>query len=220
MRLVAATRNPAKAAELARLVAGLAEVVPLPPHAGPDVPEEGDRLEAVAAAKAIGWSRRLDRGELVVASDGGLLIPALGPRWDPARTRRFAGPAASDAERADALLSLTTGLSGDERRIAWREALAVARGGDLLACWAAESEPGLLARDYDPRAVAEGAGFWVPALWICPGRGGRRLADLPAAERDAEGSHWSVLGARLRAFLAERSQTVQPEVRRGAGKEQ
>jgi inosine/xanthosine triphosphate pyrophosphatase family protein len=220
MRLVAATRNPAKVAELARLVTGLAEVVSLPPDAGPDAPEEGDRLEAIAAAKARHWSRLLDRGELVVASDGGLLIPALGPRWDPARTRRFAGSAATDAERAEALLALTADLAGDRRRIGWREALAVARDGVLLACWAAEGEPGLLARDYDPRAIATGAGFWVPALWICPGRDGRRLAELPAVERDAVASHWSVLGARLRAFLEEWSEPVRPEVQKGAGKEQ
>src|SRR5215213_3355139 len=105
MRLIAATRNPAKVQELARLVAGLADVAPLP-NAGDGDPEDGDSFATNAGAKAVFWSRRLDGGEIVVATDGGLLIPALGDRWDPVRTRRFAGGARTDPERAEALLAL------------------------------------------------------------------------------------------------------------------
>src|SRR5262245_20623309 len=130
MQLIAATRNPAKVQELARRVAGLADVFPLP-DAGEGDPENGDTFAANAVAKAVSWSRRLDRGETVVATDGGLLIPALGDRWDPVRTRRFAGE--TDVERAEALLALAADLAGDDRRIVWEEAMALARDGVLLA---------------------------------------------------------------------------------------
>jgi inosine/xanthosine triphosphate pyrophosphatase family protein len=202
MRLIAATRNPTKVEELARLVAGLAEVVPLP-IAGAGDAEDGDSLLEIADGKAVSWSRRLDGEDLVVATDGGLLIPALGDRWQPTQTRRFAGEARSDDERAEALLVLAAGLDGDERRIVWEEALAVARGGVLLAHWVANGPAGLLAREVDPVLVARGNGFWIPAIWVCPEMGGRRLAELTATERGARADHWSKLGAKLRAFLLE-----------------
>ena len=205
MRLIAATRNPAKVQELARLVAGLADVAPLP-NAGDGDPEDGDSFATNAGAKAVFWSRRLDGGEIVVATDGGLLIPALGDRWDPVRTRRFAGEARTDVERASALLALAADLAGDDRRIVWEEALAVARDGVLLAHWVATSPPGLLAGEVDPGPVATGNGFWIPAIWICPDAGGRRLAELSAAERAARPDHWSLLGANLRTFLLQLSQ--------------
>jgi inosine/xanthosine triphosphate pyrophosphatase family protein len=199
MRLIAATRNRAKTAQLARLVAGLADVEPLP-AVGEDPAEDGESFEEIAIAKAAAWSARLDRGELVVATDGGLLIPALGDRWDPVRTRRFAG-GTSDLARAEALLELTHDLTGEQRRILWQEALAVARDGAVLASWVATSKPGLLAQNVDPAAIAAGQGFWVPALWICPECGGRRLTELSPEELAARPDHWRRLGADLRALL-------------------
>ncbi len=198
MRLTAATRNQAKVQELARLTGGLAEVVPLPVTAEAD-PEEGDSFAENARAKAVFWSRRVDRGEIVIATDGGLMIPALGDRWNPVRTRRFASE--TDIERAEALLALAADLAGDERRIVWKEALAVARDGIVLACWTAISDAGLLAHDVDPAVVAAGNGFWIPAIWICPEAARRRLAELTPDDRAARADHWSRLGAELRAFL-------------------
>jgi inosine/xanthosine triphosphate pyrophosphatase family protein len=200
MRLIVATRNPAKVEQIARLVGDLATVEPLPPD-GDDAPEDAHTLEENAIAKAVFWSRRIDRGELVAATDGGLLIPALGNRWDPVQTRRFAG-AVGDLDRARALLALAHDLTGDGRRIDWQEALALGRDGTLLASWVATGVPGLLARDVDPGAIAAGQGFWIPALWICPESGGRRLAELSAEELASRPDHWWRLGTVLRASLA------------------
>jgi inosine/xanthosine triphosphate pyrophosphatase family protein len=208
VRLIVATRNRAKVAEVARLVDGLATVEALPAtdtlSAGGDAavaPETGESVAAVAIEKAVFWSRRIDRGELVVATDGGLEIPALGEHWNPVRTRRFAGEGATDLARAEALLALAADLTGEQRRIVWTESLAVARDGELHAAWSATGQPGMLARDVDPAAVAAGNGFWIPALWICPDRGGRRLADLAPEEAAARADHWRSLGTDLRAFL-------------------
>ncbi len=198
-RVVVATRNPAKVAAIGRIVDPVATAVPLPD--GVEAPEEvGDDVGEIAAGKARAASVALP-GDVVVATDGGLLIPALGDTWDPRRTRRFAGSAATNRERADRLLALTARLSGEERRIGWREALAVARNGKLLAAWQDDDGPGLLARDYDPALLDAGA-FWVPALWICPDLDGRRLAALSDTERDGRDDHWARLGRQLRRFLA------------------
>ena len=203
-RIVFASRNPAKAAELARRLTGVAHVEHLPDDMSleDEELEDGPSLAAIARAKAARWSKALP-GQVVVATDGGLLVPALGPGWDPLRTRRFAGARASDQERADALLALAADLEGDERQIGWREALAVARDGEVLAAWEVEGAPGLLARDYDAAHLAAGAGFWVPAVWICPEYGGRRLAELSETERAARDDHWARLGRALRRYLSE-----------------
>jgi inosine/xanthosine triphosphate pyrophosphatase family protein len=199
--LVVASRNPAKVATVARLAAGLARVRPLPDDLAAAGDEDAASVEANAAAKARRASAA-QPGSVVVATDGGLLVPALGSAWDPLRTRRFAGAHATDRERADALLALAAGLAGDERRIGWREALAVARDGLPIATWTAEDAPGLLANDYDPRLLSAGGGFWVSALWRCPECDGRRLADLSPAERAARTDHWARLGVELRRLLA------------------
>lgn len=200
--LVVASRNPDKVATIDRLAGGLARVRPLPADLADAVAgEDGASAEAIAAAKARRASAALPGG-IVVATDGGLLVPALGSAWDPLRTRRFAGDRVTDRQRADALLALAAGLTGDERRIGWREALAVARDGLPIATWTAEDAPGLLADDYDPRLLSVDGGFWVSALWVCPECDGRRLADLSPAERAARTDHWARLATEFRHLLA------------------
>ena len=234
IRLIVASGNPAKVAAVDRLLAGAATVLPLPHNIsteGESDEEAGATVDAVAAAKALAWSRRVaaaravgrgtrsasartgrhtdqgaaegDEEPLVLATDGGLLFPALGSAWDPVRTRRFAGPDADGVDRARALLARAEGLDGDDRRIGWREAVAVARGDAVVVRFAAESPPGDLARAVEPALVVAGEGFWLPAVWRCPEYGGRLLAELLPAERDARDDHWSRLGADLRRWLAD-----------------
>lgn len=203
MKLIAATRNPAKLSELRRVIGDAAEVVPLPRDISrefePD--ESGATIEEIAAAKVIAWSEAVDQELSVIASDGGLLIPALGTRWDPTHTRRFAGDAADDLARVHALLELTAHLTGDDRRIGWRESIAIARNGALLGQWSAESTPGLLATEVDVAAVATGEGFWLPALWCCPEYGGRLLAELTPEEKERRDDHWRRLTEPVRDWL-------------------
>ena len=209
LRVVAGTGNAAKAAELRRVLAGAVAVEEAPRDISLKIrerdPKRAGGVAHVAAAKAREWSRALtERGEgnaFVVASDGGLLVPALGAAWDPLRTRRFAGEDADDRARAEALLALASGLEGEERQIGWREAAAVARGGRMLKTFVAESPPGLLAHDVDSAALAAEDGFWVPAIWLCPEFGGKRLSELTAAEREARQDHWTLLGRELRRFF-------------------
>src|SRR5688572_8996131 len=181
IRIIAGSHNSAKIAELASALRGVAQVAPPPNGISPSDDERGATVEEIAAGKAAAWSRALqdvEPGALVAATDGGLLVPALGDRWNPMLTRRFAGDAADDRARADALLALAADLDGDARRVGWREAVALARDGMVLDTFVGEGPTGLLARDYDPVLIGAGGGFWMPALWICPELGGKRLTEL------------------------------------------
>ena len=73
MRLVLATANPDKAAEIAAILGGV-ELVPRPAGV-PDVAETGDTLEANARLKAAALVEAT--GEPSVADDTGLEVAAL-----------------------------------------------------------------------------------------------------------------------------------------------
>lgn len=198
-----ATTNPAKVRALAErlddgiVLQSLTHSAGIPDDA--DENEQGGSSAKVAAAKAIRWSRHIS-STTIVATDGGLHVPALGSSWDPLRTARAAGPDSSDADRVRDLLGRCRHLTGSERVITWSESLAVARSGNLLATWTATGPPGELATTValEPE---QARGFWVPSVWRCPEFGGRLLADLADEERLSRRDHWAMLGQELTEWL-------------------
>ena len=197
--LLLATTNPAKQARLAWLVRGLPLRLLTPAQAGVhvEIEEEGQTHRAIAEAKAIAWSSAV--AGLALASDGGIDIPALGPRWEARLTRRAAGAAATDEQRARHLLALMVGLTGEQRAAQWREAVARADRGRLLGSWeAAGREPMRIAEQADFRGVP--AGFWVPSVLEFP-RLGRRYSELTPAERERALDYWTRLRRPVRAAL-------------------
>ena len=197
-RILLATTNPAKQARLRWLLDGLGLTCVTPEETGvaPPVEEEGATHREVAARKAGAWSRAF--GGLALASDGGALIPALGTRWDSLRTRRFAGEAADDRARVEALLRLLEPCQGQVRRIAWREAGAVADAGRVLGVWEAEGGEGVVARTFDPRRV--NPGFWVATVWCLPALG-KRYLECTEEELARAGDPWAALKPQVQAFL-------------------
>ena len=196
-RLLLATTNPAKAERLRWVLEGLGfSMERLGPDDGPGPDEDGRGFRANAELKARYWSRR--RGRLAAASDGGLVIPALGSRWNALRTARAAGPAADDLTRARHLLGLAAELRGRERRVVWAEGLALARAGRLLASWQAEGTEAVLLEHI--RAEDLKPGFWaaslcyVPALWCT-------LAALDEAALERADPTGSRLRAAARAYF-------------------
>jgi hypothetical protein len=177
-----------------------------------DAPDEdGETIERIAISKAVGWSRVLaarERHSLTIASDGGLLIPALGEAWDPRRTRRFAGFSASDHDRCRRLLDLTRQLTGDERVIAWYEAVSIADQGQLVGVWSASGSPGRLAMTVRDDLLDRTPGFWIPSLWEVPEFGLRRLAELLDVERAGLDDHWRRLTGPVQSVFASFFQTV------------
>jgi XTP/dITP diphosphohydrolase len=199
--ILLATTNPDKLERLRWLLDGLPYTLVTPtdlvPVVRPEVPEEEGDFAANAAQKATVWSTAAG-GMLTLASDGGMSIPALGDRWNALRTRRQAGPAATDADRIRHLLDLMHGLRGDERRVAWHEAIALARAGDVLGVWVEEGDGGLVTDD-PPDSTAE-HGFWTERVRWSPVLG-KRLCLLSDQEREQVNDVWPRLRLRIGAAL-------------------
>jgi len=202
--IVAGTTNPAKLAAVRTLVASCADVVEPPIPGQPEFDEAGSTVAEIAAAKASVWSHWLAAHDIwlpVIVTDGGLTIPALADRWDPTRTRRFAGEDLSPLDLAHALVERASGLHGTDRRIGWIEVAAIARPDGDTTTYSAESPAGMLATSVRPDDLRGSDGFWVPALWLCPEFGMKRLIDLTDEERSRRPDHWDRLGAAIRADL-------------------
>ena len=126
---------------------------------------------------------------LVIASDGGLVVPALGPRWESRYTHRFAGPAANNGERLARLLELMRPHHGEDRRASWVEALAVADSGRVLASWELHGGVGYLDEQPPAEPLPE---FWVFSVWRFP-QFGATYSQLTDAQRESIYDHWGRL---------------------------
>ena len=199
--ILLATGNPAKQNALRQLLAGL-PLTPIAPAAlglaAFDPPETGATHRQIAEDKAAQWSRQTDL--LTIATDGGLVVPALGNNWESRYTHRFAGPAADDAERRRHLLELLQPYSGPQRQASWVEALAIARRGQILHSWELAGGNGVIAPE--PQPGPHPPGFWVFPLWYFP-QYGKYYNQLTAEEKSALGDHWAVLRERVREWLQE-----------------
>jgi XTP/dITP diphosphohydrolase len=197
-RLLVATTNRGKLAELAPVLAGLGwEVVGL--DAAPGVPvaaEDEDTLAGNARAKARHYLAATGLPSL--ADDSGLCVDALGGA-PGVRSARFAGPAASDADNRRRLLEQMSGRA--DRRAHFACALCLAEpapaggaprltevegrcDGRLL-----ESERGTGGFGYDPLFVPDD-----------PRAGGRTFAELSREAKQAlshRGRALAALAARL-----------------------
>ncbi len=113
-RLVVATENEHKLGEYRALLAPVPlQVVSLRAAGGPELPEEtGQTFEENALIKARHCV--LHTGEASLGDDSGLEVAAL--RGEPGiRSSRWAGPAATDADRLRLLLDRMKGILPEER---------------------------------------------------------------------------------------------------------
>ena len=204
-RLLVATRSRHKLRELRELLA-LPDSVELlaPEDVGiPDEPEEtGETFETNARLKARFYARR--SGLPTLADDSGLEVSALGG-GPGVRTRRFAGPDATDEQNNEKLLRDLAGLPPDRRGARYVCVLALAlpgatgpRGGMRIdvrrgTCRGriADAPRGSGGFGYDP--------IFEPAQ---EPPGGRTLGQWSAAEKHAI-SHRSRAAARMRPILRE-----------------
>lgn len=119
-RIVLATKNPDKAAEIRKILAGL-ELLTLDEFAGaPEVEETGGTLEENAVLKAEEIAKHT--GLFSLADDSGLEVEALGGR-PGVRSARFAGENADYGDNNRLLLKLMEGENN--RRARFRCVIAV-----------------------------------------------------------------------------------------------
>lgn len=197
--ILLATSNPAKLDKLRWVLEGLPlTCVPftqLTPQPQPE--ESGQTFEENARLKASQGST-LFRG-LAIASDGGLVIPTLaGGEWEALLTARAAGEEADDGTRARHLLALMQGKEGEQRRVFWTEAVALADRGQLLGSWQETGSKGYLTESYDPSKAIPG--FWVYSLWHCP-QFGKRYVELTSQELAEVDVTWQRLKARVQKYF-------------------
>jgi XTP/dITP diphosphohydrolase len=197
-KILLATGNPAKQEALRGLLAGLPLELITPRDLGLDsVPDEaGETHEDIARSKARDWSRAADM--LVIASDGGLVIPALGSDWESRFTHRFAGALATDEDRMRLLLELMRPYRGRDREASWMEAVAVADRGRVLASWERAGSTGVILEE--PGDSPRVPGFWVFSLWYFP-RLGKTYNQLSELEKESLGDHWTGLRALVQEYF-------------------
>ena len=204
--ILLATGNRDKQLEFRRLLDGLPFTPVTPAETGlSSVPEEeGDTHEAIARDKASQWSSAASM--LSIASDGGLVVPALGHRWESRYTRRFAGPSADNNERLARLLELMLPYGGEERLASWVEALAIAYCGRVLVSWELTGGIGYLDETAPAGPLPE---FWVFSVWRFP-QYGAVYRQLTSEQKQSIDDHWVRLRGLVRRYF--RSIFVPPVV--------
>jgi XTP/dITP diphosphohydrolase len=200
LRLVLASANPDKAAEIADILGEVPGLVLLPrPDSVPDVVEDGDTLTENARLKALAVMEAT--GEPAVADDTGLEVSALGGA-PGVYSARFAGEAATYADNVAKVireLAAAGATEPSQRRARFRTVALVAFPiGDELQ---AEGEVlGTIATE-----PLGGGGFGYDPVFVPDGGGGRTFAQMSAREKHClshRGQAFWALAAKLREHRA------------------
>jgi XTP/dITP diphosphohydrolase len=193
-RLVLATKNQGKLAELRRILSGLdVELVSAGDVALPDVEETGETFEENALLKAR--SAAAASGLACVSDDSGLVVDALG--GEPGvRSARYAGGHGDDEANLRLVLERMSGVADRRARFVCVAALAAPDG-----------------REWTARGVLEGSltaaprgesGFGYDPIFVPLGED-RTTAEMTPGEKDAishRGEAFRALRPAVQALLA------------------
>jgi XTP/dITP diphosphohydrolase len=175
-RLVVATRNAHKTAEIRAMLAGRCEVLDVTSFPGlPEIEESGTTFLENATLKAVGISREL--AGLVLSDDSGLEVDALGGApgvWSSS----YGGEEGNHARNNARLLRELAGVPAERRTARFRCTMVVARGGAVLAHFDGAVEGRILGE------ARGGGGFGYDPLFVAEGHG-RSFAELAPAEKNA-----------------------------------
>lgn len=175
-RIVLATRNEGKRAELERMLADLPfEVRTLRDYPDvPPLPEEGETYEANARSKALTVARWV--GELALADDSGLEVDYLEGR-PGVRSARFLGEEATDEDRNREILRLLAGVPPENRTARYRAVVAVAFPDGRVRTFEGTCEGAIALEPRGRGGFGYDPIFYVPEL-------DRTVAELTPAEKD------------------------------------
>ncbi len=184
LRVVCASANPHKVAEITELMDGVVQLDPRPADL-PDVEEDGDTLEANARLKATAVNEAT--GLPALADDTGLEVWALGGA-PGVRTARFAGEPPNDERNREKMLRELACVSDRSARFRTVALLRFPDGREIVADGVcdgsiAETERGERGFGYDP-------------LFIARDGDGRTFAEMTMAEKH----HLSHRGRAFRAL--------------------
>ena len=192
-RLLVATNNPGKLAEVRRLLNGCGWELVSPAELGLALAEEepGDTYAENAKIKALNGARA--SGLVTLADDSGLEIDALGG-GPGVRSARYLGEDASYEERFDRILGEMASLPAAKRGARFRCVVAIAEPG--------ADEPRLCEGEVAGEIAAEprgDMGFGYDPIFYLPERS-LTMAELPAEVKDAV-SHRGRATAQAREVL-------------------
>ncbi len=175
LRLVLATANPDKAAEIAAILGSAVELVPRPTEV-PEVEEDADTLEGNARLKAVALVEAT--GLPALADDTGLEVDEL--QGEPGvRSARYAGEEATYADNVAKLLGALEGVYPADRTARFRT-VALARWPDGREVVAEGVVDGLIA----PSPEGD-AGFGYDPVFVPNDGDGRTFAQMTADEKHA-----------------------------------
>ena len=185
LRLVCASANPDKVAEIEQLLTGIAEMEPRPSSLG-EVIEDADSLTGNARLKAVAVCDA--SGHAAIADDTGLEVDALGGA-PGIYAARFAGENATYADNRRKLLDDMSGVEQHLRTARFRTVVMVMwpNGDEIVVEGVCE---GLIAE-----AEMGDAGFGYDSIFIPDDGDGRSFAQMSADEKN-------VMSHRARAFSA------------------
>jgi XTP/dITP diphosphohydrolase len=190
MRLVCASANPDKVAEIRAILGDAVELIPRPAEV-PDVVEDADTLEGNARLKAAAIVAAT--GEAAVADDTGLEVAALGGA-PGVRTARFAGEDATYADNRRKLLASLDGV--EDRRARFRTV--------VMVLWPDGRELAVegVCDGTIPAGERGARGFGYDAVFVPDEGDGRTFAEMTDGEKHAlshRGRAFSDLLAQLAA---------------------
>lgn len=187
-RLVSASANPHKVAEIAALLDGLVELLPRPDGV-PDVVEDAGSLEGNARLKASAICAAT--GLAAVSDDTGLFVDALD--GDPGvDTAYYAGPNATYAENRAKLLRSLEGVA--DRRARFRTVVMVVRpdGSELQVEGVCEGR--IATEERGDR------GFGFDPLFVPDDGDGRTFSEMSEAEKNSMSHRGRAFAALVRAL--------------------
>lgn len=178
VRLLLATNNPGKVAELRRLLGGIGYEIVTPGELGIPftVEETAESYRENAVAKARAAARA--GGCLALADDSGLEVDALGGR-PGVHSARYGGDGLDDRARVELLLRELEGVPDALRTARFRAVVVIAGPADeVLQVFEGVAE-GSIARE--PRGTG---GFGYDPVFLVRGLG-KTMAELTPEEKDA-----------------------------------
>ncbi len=191
-RLLLATNNAGKVAELRRILEGCGWELVTPADIGLqlEVEETGATYEENATAKAVHYAQA--SGLVALADDSGLEVDALDGH-PGVQSARYAGPNTTDGERVQKLLEELRDVPDEARGARFRAVIAIAAPDGRCETVEGAVE-GRIAR-----APRGDNGFGYDPIFLLPERD-VTVAELPADEKDAV-SHRAAAARKARTVL-------------------